>query len=98
MLTHWCASQCKIHGAGPKCHDFFSLLYLCENVFGYATSDDIEAVSHLLLLPMSVAHSVVTILRVLAGPHLAPGPPPPKQNKNKNPTQHTGLGALHGLV
>ena len=43
--------DCKIYGAGPHCHDFFSLLYLCEGVFGYATAADLELATRLLLLP-----------------------------------------------
>jgi hypothetical protein len=57
--------RCKVYGAGPQCHDFFSLLYLCENVFGYATRQDASAVTHLLLLPAAAVHATVTLGRAL---------------------------------
>lgn len=43
--------RCKIFGAGPRCHDFFSLLYLCEGVFGYGTASDATFSMKLLLAP-----------------------------------------------
>ena len=53
--------RCKLHGAGPSCHDFFSLLYLCEGVFGYATPEDITLANQTLLLPAVIAVVVGTL-------------------------------------
>lgn len=44
IVLHWPA-------AGSHCHDFFSLLYLCEGVFGYGTVSDVALAVKLLLVP-----------------------------------------------